>query len=542
MMKAVVVNANEWIYPDIRDYKSASESIAVNVPRDGYACTQIAAFDTTPGDNISVEFSGDALFGKPQVYRLLDVRVEKNVGNPDIPELSHLMTVPEGTDTSSYTTRVAPFYVFDIMQPMDQGGNIVEKSTTALYISWKVPRDAKPGVYKGELKVTIGSESISFPASFNVHKAVLPEKSRLQITNWYNTTNIGKYYGIKKYSDEWFEMFRKFMALMRRTRQTHLIINLDSIKVIDKGDGNYEFDFSIIEKIIRMAVDTGFEVLELGHLSVRNYTVDDEKYWLFYRPEGRKIYVDTPEGYRFLAQFLQKWVKFLKDNGWYDISVQHVGDEPGPKMANDFRLICGMVRKFMPGMKLFDAVCHPDMAGAVDIWVPTNYQYQKDREKFEAFRDLGDEIWFYTCCFPTGRYLNRMLDMELLRTRLLHWGNYKYDLKGYLHWGFNYFQGDTAFLREHSCGISSDNIHYWGPGDTHLCYPGNENGPWPSVRLERMRAGAEDCELFYILADKDKEEADAICNSIVQSFDDYSTDTLEIEKAYERLLNAIDKL
>jgi hypothetical protein len=541
MMKAVIVNANEWVYPDIKDYKSASGSIAVNVPRDGYACAQIVAFDTVPGDRISVEFVGDLVFKQPQVYRLLDVCVERNTGNPELSGWE-AMTVDNGTDTSDYTTRLAPFNVFDIMQPLEQGGNIVEKSTTALYISWKIPSDVKPGAYKGKTTVTIGNESIVFPTDFNVHKAVLPKKSRLSITNWYSSENIGRYYGLKKCSDEWFEMFKKFMALMRHTHQTHIIINLDTIKVTDTGDGKYEFDFSNIERVIRMALEAGFEVLELGHLAVRNYNVDDEKYWLFYRPNGRKTYVDSPEGYRFLASFLQCWVKFLKENGWYDISVQHVGDEPGEKMSNDFRIICGIVRKFMPGMKLFDAVCHPSLAGSVDIWVPKNNDYQHEREKFEDFRELGDEIWFYTCCFPTGKFLNRMLDMELLRPRLLHWGNYFYNLKGYLHWGFNYFQGDTEFLRGHSCGICSDGIHYWGPGDTHFCYPGNENGPWPSVRSERMRAGAEDCELLYILSDKDKKEADVICQSVVRSFDDYSTDVNEIDTAYEKLLQAIDKL
>ena len=42
--------------------------------------------------------------------------------------------------------------------------------------------------------------------------------------------------------------------------------------------------------------------------------------------------------------------RILKKNGWYDLSVQHVGDEPGPSKMNEYRILCGIVRKFMPGV------------------------------------------------------------------------------------------------------------------------------------------------------------------------------------------------
>ena len=39
--------------------------------------------------------------------------------------------------------------------------------------------------------------------------------------------------------------------------------------------------------------------------------------------------------------------------------------------------------------------------------------------------------------YPRGNFANRYVTLPLIKTRLLHWINYKYDSPGYLHWGFN---------------------------------------------------------------------------------------------------------
>ena len=62
---------------------------------------------------------------------------------------------------------------------------------------------------------------------------------------------------------------------------------------------------------------------------------------------------------------------------------------------------------------------------ALDIYVPKDHYYQLNKNDFEALRDEHNELWFYTCNMPGGRFLNRHIDAPLLNTRLLHWGNYR---------------------------------------------------------------------------------------------------------------------
>jgi hypothetical protein len=60
--------------------------------------------------------------------------------------------------------------------------------------------------------------------------------------------------------------------------------------------------------------------------------------------------------------------------------------------------------------------------------------------EYEAQRAIGDRVWCYTCCFPGGPWLNRLLGEELLRPALIGWGIARYDLDGFLHWGFNHYR------------------------------------------------------------------------------------------------------
>jgi len=537
-LEPIIVSANEWLYPDVTSYPSASDRIDIHAPRGGYASVQVLINDTVPGDGIKVSCSSG--LGVPECYRLLDVFVARNVGQGG-------GLCREGVDPTPWVTRKAPFRVYDTMQPFDQGGDVVEKNVTALYICFPIARDAVPEVRQGTTTLTIGNQTVNIPTRITVHQATMPEKSRLSITNWYNAGNISRPYGIRQYSEEWFDMYSKLMKTMQRTRQTHIIISLGSIGIEQKEDGTYTFDFSTTKRIMQMAVDAGFQTLELGHLGVRNYS-EHEPIWLFYRPGGKKIYATSEEAYFFLAQFLPQWSDFLKENGWYDMSVQHLSDEPTLQTADDYRMLSLITRKFLPGMPLFDAIVHPELRGASDYWIPYNSIYQREQEKWEKLRSMGDEIWVYTCTSPGGKWLNRTLDMELLRPRLMHWGNYRFNIQGYLHWGFNYWQypndvDPMEYLIENSIVYRADGTPQgWPAGDSHICYPGNKNGPWMSVRAERMRAGAEDCELLLMIADQDKAKADALCANVLTAFDEYTTDVNVFDANSIKLLEAADAL
>jgi len=193
----------------------------------------------------------------------------------------------------------------------------------------------------------------------------------------------------------------------------------------------------------------------------------------------------------------------------------------------------------MPGVPLIEAMIYPAIEGSMDIWVPTNEGFDKHREHFERVQKLGDTVWFYTCWNPGGKYLNRFMDLHLLKTRYLHWGNYKYGLTGYLHWGFNQYLGDQDPY-ELTCPFLAPNVHSRRvpAGDTHIVYPGAD-GPLLSMRLEAMRSGVEDYELLQQLAAYNREAADEILNTCMTSFTEVNTDLFVFDEAYRNLLKTL---
>ncbi len=242
------------------------------------------------------------------------------------------------------------------------------------------------------------------------------------------------------------------------------------------------------------------------------------------------------EGNAALVHIARQVMAEIERNNWQDRWFQHVTDEPTDWNAVDYRILVGMVRKYMPGLPILDATQDLTIAGSVDIWCPQVQEYQQDRDAFESQRALGDKIRYYTCCFPGGPWLNRLLDMELLRPALLGWGGALYNLDGFLHWGLNHYRPEQNPFTQ---SVVQHGEHNSLPaGDTHIVYPGPD-GPWSSLRLEAQREGFEDYELLRQLREQDPQAVEAIIHSVIRGFDDYTKDVAVFRNARKALLEAL---
>ncbi|OPH57711.1 hypothetical protein BC351_04135 [Paenibacillus ferrarius] len=526
-----IFHTNEWLYPDTLISESGPDSISLSTARGSRAGCQILiqledvgaplswTYTPTPSaamncDNIQME-----------LFRLRDVLVNENTG----PKYS---TIPVGTP-ADYITRPAPFRVYDALQRVDQAFT-TSSPKEALYVSWHIPASLLPSIYHGEICLTAGNQAINIPVTLEVFQAVVPEQETLAITNWLSNQNAATYHGLELWSEDHWHMLRKYGEAMRRTRQTHFLVGLELID-IQEDTGRYTFDFTKVKRYIELFLSLGFTGIEGGHLASRTGW-DDPLFVLNYRND---IKATSPEGYTFLAQFLPAWQQFLQQHDWLDRTIQHVADEPIQQSASDFRILSSIVRKFMPGVKLIEAMIYPHIEGSLDIWVPTNEGFDQHQAHFQHLQNLGETVWFYTCWNPGGHYLNRFLDIPLLKTRYLHWGNYKYGLKGYLHWGFNmYLDNQDPF--ELTCPYLAPGVHAKRvpSGDTHIVYPDAE-GPMLSMRLEAMRLGVEDYELLQLLAGVNKPLADEILQSCFFSFTGVETNSVNFDLAHRRLLEAV---
>ena len=152
--------------------------------------------------------------------------------------------------------------------------------------------------------------------------------------------------------------------------------------------------------------------------------------------------------------------------------------------ASDF------VHRYAPELRRIDAIETPHCLGALEVWVPKLDHLATWQDAYEEAQRQGNELWFYTVgIFQGGSLLNKTVDVPLIETRLMHWLNYRYNLRGYLHWGFNAWTDDP---------INAPGEHR---GDGWHVYP-KKDGLLNSVRWEQMRNGLQDYECLWLLENK----------------------------------------
>lgn len=525
-MKYSVYSASEWVFPDAEC--SGAHSVALHSARNANTGFQLKLTDIPEHTPISVSHP----FGSPLVleaYRLVDVMVEKNTGRVGF-------TWSESDGEPEYVTRRAPFRVYDPIRPYRNGKEFAGAEASAFYFCFHIPQSVVPGDYAEEITVTAGDESITVPVTVRVYRAEVPPMETLDVTNWFSVGNMARSHKAEPWSEEHWEIIRRYGALMRRARQNTFWVTRDLTQVSKDENGNYCFDFSRAKRLIEMYLDMGFTVIEGTQVAYRQGWNSE----VFHLWDGeRELQATSIDGYAYLSRYLTAWRNFLEENGWYDLLIQHVADEPHDKCKNDYFRLSSIVRQYLPGVEIIEAVEIPDLAGAVDIWVPKDHYYESHKEQYEAFRAAGNTIWFYTCCFPGGHFMNRLLDKPLIEVRYLHWGNFKYRMPGFLHWGLNHYYDFQDPFENTTPLHDKVNIKYLPAGDSHLVYPGDD-GPWSSMRLENHCFGAQDYELFSILAGKDEAEAQSLCDSMVRAFDDFEKDPAVMEETRIRLLEALN--
>ena len=520
MMKCRFFSANEWLYPDT-EIDGGNHQVRLVAAENSYACVQVLISE--PDSEIRWAWNNtqpDA--PQPDVFRLREVYVNLNAAEFNF-------TLPLGTVADHYT-RQAPFWVYDAMEPVESDSISCDKPVCALYFRWST-KEVKAGEYAGEVQIG----DVRLPVQLTVYPVAVPEKESLRLTNWFSPGDIAGFHHIERWSDAFWEMLRKYALLMRHARQTDFMVHTDLAEEHWTEDGKCTFDFSRMERYVRMFLSMGFTHLELGTFINRD-SWEASEFRVTLR--GERLHALSEQVYDYMYGYYTGLYDMLKRNGWLSIAMVHVADEPTDDCAAEYRILSGIVRKFMPGVPIIEAVETANLDGAIDIWVPKDNQLHNDWDAYDRKRKNGDTVWFYTCCVPCGKYLNRLLDEELLRTRYLHWANRLFDLPGYLHWGLNFYSCCT-----HPFEATSGKVAHLGDkalpcGDTHIVYPG-EDKPWGSVRLEMLRAGCEDYELLTQLQAVDSDKAAAIIKTCVRTFVDYSPEAVTFEPAYEELLQTL---
>ena len=416
-----------------------------------------------------------------------------------------------------------------------------------VWITVHIPKDAKPGTYKATVTVTgtVAGKPVSAEKelSIKVYKAMI-DKCRLWVTEWFGVNSNHLKIKPEAESDEYYALLGRYAKNMAEHHHNVALISPLSLAAFTaKDDGTLGIDFSRFDRWVEVFKKEGvIGRIEGGHIGGRKGDWDSEFAVTAWSVKDGKVVsasVDpsSAEADAFYAQFFPALVKHLRDKGWLDCYMQHLADEPIAGNIASYRAMAALVRKYAPGLRIIEACHTKDLVGAMDVWVPQLNYFGQDFAHYQERQRAGEEVWLYTCVFPQGEYANRFIELPLIKTRLLHWINFKYGATGYLHWGYNHWTSDSPYTyttRAHG------GPPYLPAGDPWIVYPG-ENGPWDSIRFEAMSDGIVDHELLSQLNEKDPKKAQELASQHIQDFAKYNTDTKTFRTTRRKLLEAVSK-
>ena len=405
-----------------------------------------------------------------------------------------------GADTSNYL-RTDPGLYPDLLQPLHYGGavSIMKDQTQSAWIEFDLDGKAAAGTYPMAVTLVdgLGNEVARECFEVKVINATLPAQ-QMRVTQWFHADCLANYYNVPAWSEEHWRIVENFARTARRNGINLLLTPIftpaldtviggerTTVQLIDvyKNGDTYTFGFDKLDRWIDMCNRVGIEYLEIAHLFTQWGAEHAPK--VMARVDGvyKKIFgwetAATGEEYStFLRTFLASFLDHMKARGDDRRCYFHISDEPNEMQLESYKAAKAIVADLLEGYPIMDALSNFEFfkQGIVPLPIPSN-------DHVEPFIEAGvPGLWTYYCCGQLSGVSNRMMAMPLWRTRSIGYQFYKYDIAGFLQWGYNFYN---------TCG-SVDPINpfvdacgeYWVPaGDTYSVYPAQNGEAMESIRI-----------------------------------------------------------
>lgn len=441
-------------------------------------------------------------------------------------ELGELITVravglapselPGYADADEHVLRMSPGLYPDPLYPLEPGNNVklYPNQWRSLWIEVSLDKKVKPGAHSIDIQFVTEEGEVAGGDSFslNVIPIVLPEQKLIH-TEWFYADCLATEYKTEVFSELHWKLIESYVATASRHGVNMLLTPLftppldtkiggerPTVQLVDVSrlDGIYSFGFDRLKRWIAMCDRNGIRYIEFSHLFTQWGAKHAPK--IIVLEDGIEVplfgwHTDaTGQEYgQFLDAFLPALIAFIQSHGLEERCFFHVSDEPNEEQLESYRSASEKVRKHTKRFPVIDALSDYEFyeKGMVSHPIPAN-------DHVDVFLNAGvSELWTYYCCVQYKEVANRFFHMPSARNRILGTQLYKYDMKGFLHWGFNFWNSQYS-LRAINPYEITDAGGAFPSGDAFLVYPG-ENGPIESIRLKVMFEALQDLRALKLL-------------------------------------------
>lgn len=415
--------------------------------------------------------------------------------------------------------RSAPGLYPDLLIPLRYQGkiNLVKNNLCAIWVEVDLS-SAEDKIAAGEREMAItlfdegGNSVASESITVDIIDAVLPPQS-LKMTQWFYCDCLANYYNCEVWSEKHWSIIESFARTARRNGINMLLTpvftpSLDTyvggerlttqLVGITKNGDEYSFDYSLLERWIDMCDRVGIEYFEIAHFFTQwgakhapkiMATVDGEYKQVF----GWDTDAVSPEYTRFLRAFITSFLDFMKARGDDKRCHFHISDEPSQEQLPFYKAAKDSISDLLEDYVIMDALSNYEFysQGVVDTPIPgTDHTTPFIENKVEG-------LWTYYCSSQWRDVSNRFLAMPSYRNRSIGMQMYKYDIVGFLHWGFNFYNTQYSYTSLNPyvdlCGDG------WVPaGDTCSVYPASDGTALESLRIVVFHDALQDMRAMQL--------------------------------------------
>ena len=467
--------------------------------------------------------------------------------------------IAPGTNDPDFLRNTPGLYP-DLLMPIDEKTILTpSRELQTLWVDVEAPEDFQGGTYP--IKFTFSdywdSEKVFGECEFEIEiiPAVLP-KQDITVTQWFHADCLAVYYGVEVFSERHWEIISSFIKCAVKNGINMILTPLftppldtipgterPTVQLVDvtRKDGKWFFGFDKLERWVKMCLENGVEYFEISHL----FTQWGAKH-------APKVMATTENGYErvfgwetefsdgaykdFLCELIPKLVDKLKELGVADNTVFHISDEPGSDHLESYLAAKNVVREMLDGQVIMDALSDFSYweKGIVERPVVSI-------DHMTPYIEANvPNLWTYYCCCQWDKVSNRFVAMPTWRNRIIGQQFFKYDIAGFLQWGFNFYfyEGSTGLCNPYECTDGG----WWVPaGDTFSVYPAHDGTPLETIHLLGFTAALYDLRAFR-LAEKltSKEEVLKILEEAGDiGFTEYPRGDKQILDVRERINNLI---
>lgn len=449
-----------------------------------------------------------------------DVRVEIHSGIKENVTVRSVGLVPSELpcyhDHDDLILRSTPGLYPDPLYPLNEQNTLAAfpEQWRAIWITIDLQGNVKPGRHLIEVKFEqkngeyLGKEVFEL----EVISAELPEQELIH-TEWFHTDCLATYYNVDVFSEEHWRRIGQFVQTAVKHGMNMILTPLFTppldtevggerptvqLVEVEKSGEMYSFRFEKLNRWIELCSNLGIKYFEFSHLFTQWGAKHAPKIIGTENEEVKQFFGwDTDAAgveYRhFLQQFFPQLLAFIKQNGLESQCFFHVSDEPHLDQIESYQNASNILRAYIKEYPVIDALSDYTFyeKGLVQTPIPSN-------DHIDAFLENGVEnLWTYHCCAQYKKVANRFFNMPSFRNRILGMQLYKFNIAGFLHWGYNFWY--SQYSKKPIDPFKNTDAHYSFPsGDAFLVYPGEE-GPIESIRLKVLNEALQDVRALQLL-------------------------------------------